>query len=132
MNGLHITLDLYGCADSPSMRDSAALAAACRAAVIDAGLEIVADVFHQFGSADQPAGATGAVVLAESHVAVHTWPELGAVTLDIYVCNFSRDNEERAEALCRRLIDLFRPQRSERQTLRRGSLVAKGPEEQTA
>jgi S-adenosylmethionine decarboxylase len=123
MNGLHITLDLYGCPESPLLRDSAALCTACRAAVTDVGLEIVADVFHQFGSAGKPAGATGAVVLAESHVAVHTWPELGSVTLDIYVCNFSRDNEARAEALCLGLLELFRPKRSERQTLRRGQLV---------
>jgi S-adenosylmethionine decarboxylase len=124
MNGLHIILDLYGCAESPPLRDAAALSAACRAAVIESGLEIVAAVFHQFGSADDPAGATGAVVLAESHVAVHTWPELAAVTFDVYVCNFSRDNEARAEALCLRLLELFRPQRSERQTLRRGRIAA--------
>jgi S-adenosylmethionine decarboxylase proenzyme len=123
MNGLHITLDLYGCPEAPLLRDAAALSAVCRTAVTEAGLEIVADVFHQFGTMEQPAGATGAVVLAESHVAVHTWPELGAVTLDIYVCNFSRDNETRAEALCLRLLALFKPQRVDRQTLRRGQLV---------
>jgi spermidine synthase/S-adenosylmethionine decarboxylase len=121
MNGLHITADLYDCPDGAEMRDAGRLAAACLAAVAAAGLETVAQVFHQFGTAAAPAGATGAVVLAESHVAVHTWPELAAVTLDIYVCNFSRDNEARAEALYARLLELFRPGRSERQNLRRGS-----------
>jgi S-adenosylmethionine decarboxylase len=123
MNGLHIVLDLHGCPDSPPLRDARALATACRQAVAEAELEAVAEVFHQFGTAEHPAGATGAVVLAESHVAVHTWPELSAVTLDIYVCNFSRDNEGRAEDLCRRLIALFAPQRCERQTLQRGELA---------
>ena len=123
MKGLHITADLHGCPDDAHLRDAGRLGAACLAACADAGLEAVAQVFHQFGTAEEPAGATGAVVLAESHVAVHTWPELGAVTLDIYVCNFSRDNEGRAEGVYRRLIELFRPQQVERQTLRRGGLI---------
>ncbi len=122
MKGLHITADLHGCPDAAPMRDAGALEAACLVACEEAGLEAVARVFHQFGTPREPAGATGAVVLAESHVAVHTWPELGAVTLDIYVCNFSRDNEGRAEALYRSLIDLFRPEKLERRTLRRGEI----------
>ena len=41
------------------------------------------------GLGGQRGGVTGVVLLAESHVAIHTWPELGNVTLDIYVCNFN-------------------------------------------
>ncbi|KAF5290707.1 hypothetical protein FQR65_LT20606 [Abscondita terminalis] len=37
----------------------------------------------------QPGGVTGTVLLAESHLAIHTWPETGCVTVDVYVCNFS-------------------------------------------
>jgi spermidine synthase len=51
------------------------------------------------------------VVLAESHLAVHTWPETQAVTLDLYVCNFSQDNSSAARNACRRLISAFAPAR---------------------
>jgi S-adenosylmethionine/arginine decarboxylase-like enzyme len=48
-------------------------------------------------------GVTGVVLLAEYHVAVRTWPELGAVTLDVYVCNLHGDHSVKAEALMVRL-----------------------------
>ena len=87
------------------------------------GLTPVGQLFHQFGSADEPAGATGAVVLAESHLAVHTWPELDAVTLDLYVCNFSRDNSRAAREACARLIAAFAPERVEQREIQRGGLA---------
>ena len=68
--------------------------------------------------------STGVVLLAESHVAVHTWPELRAVTLDVYVCNVGRDNTTRANALLATLIDLFEPVRVERHALERGAPAA--------
>ena len=80
-------------------------------------------VFHQFGSAIEPAGATGAVILAESHLAVHTWPELFAVTLDLYVCNFSQDNSAAAREACNRLIAAFAPQRVEQREVMRGGVA---------
>ena len=85
------------------------------------GLTPVGQIFHQFGSDAQPAGATGAVILAESHLAVHTWPELNAVTLDLYVCNFSQDNSVAARAAFNRLIAAFAPQHVQRRALERGS-----------
>ena len=86
------------------------------------GLTPVGQVFHQFGSATEPAGATGAVILAESHLAVHTWPELSAVTLDLYVCNFSQDNSAAARAACQRLIAAFAPERIEQREVMRGGV----------
>lgn len=68
-------------------------------------------------------GITGVVLLAESHLAVHTWPELGAVTLDTYVCNVGADNSARAHALMTALIALFSPGRIERQAVERGRLA---------
>ena len=61
------------------------------------------------------------MILAESHLAVHTWPELKAVTLDLYVCNFSQDNSAAARAACERLIAAFAPGRMERRELERGT-----------
>ena len=63
-------------------------------------MTIVGDSFHQF----EPQGVTGTVLLAESHLAIHTWPEHGFVTIDVYVCNYTTDNTAKAEhcfARCR-------------------------------
>src|SRR5213592_3726889 len=112
MRGLHLTADLHGCrADLAPMTEPLALRALCWAAVEAAGLEAVGEVFHRYAPAPAttaaPAGITGVVLLAESHLAVHTWPELGAATVDVYVCNLGADNSARAEALLATLIDAF-------------------------
>jgi S-adenosylmethionine/arginine decarboxylase-like enzyme len=66
---------------------------------------------------------TGVVLLAESHLALHTWPELAAVTLDVYVCNHAADNSARAEALLQALETAFAPGRCERRRVLRGCLA---------
>ena len=129
MRGLHLTADLHGCsAAAPVMTDPGALRALCVVAVQAAGLEAVSDVFHRYQPASgaaphAPAGITGVVLLAESHLAVHTWPELGAATLDVYVCNLGRDNSARARALLERLVAAFAPARVERQSIERGRVA---------
>ena len=123
MQGLHLTADLSGCkADSPLMLDPAALRQLCVEAVAAAGLGAVAELFHAFTpAANQPQGGiTGVVLLAESHLAIHTWPELGAVTLDVYVCNLGQDNSAKAEALMDLLVTPFSPRQADRQRLLRG------------
>jgi len=125
MNGLHLTADLYACTHTQVLTDQAALAAYCREAVSQAGLQGVGEQWFQFPATPAgPGGVTGVVLLAESHVALHTWPEVASVTLDIYVCNFSRDNSAAAEALMQRLIALFAPARIARQQLLRGTPAA--------
>lgn len=121
MQGLHLAADLNGCEPTaPWMTQPDALAAHCRAAVAGAGLAGVGELFHRFGPADGQSGITGVVLLAESHVAVHTWPELGAVTLDVYVCNFGADNSAKAECLMEALVAAFRPASQRRHRLQRG------------
>ncbi|RZL39822.1 MAG: adenosylmethionine decarboxylase [Rubrivivax sp.] len=122
MNGLHLTADLGGVdAALPLMRDAEALAAVCREAVVASGLSGVAELFHRFGAADEESGITGVVLLAESHLAVHTWPELGGVTLDVYVCNYGADNSDSAQALMAALIAAFSPLTVNRQSLIRAA-----------
>ena len=126
MRGLHLTADLRGCpAARPVMTTPAVLRSACLDAVAAAGLTAVGELFHRFapGSPQQggaPAGITGVVLLAESHLAVHTWPELEAATLDVYVCNLGADNSARAERLMDSLLAAFAPARVERHAHRRG------------
>jgi S-adenosylmethionine decarboxylase len=121
LQGLHLTADLQGVdAALAIMTDPVALGALCREAVAVAGLQGVAELMHRFGPADGQGGITGVVLLAESHLAVHTWPELGAVTLDVYVCNYGGDNSDKARALLDALIRHFEPGEVGRQQLLRG------------
>ena len=126
MHGLHLTADLRDCPiGSALMTDIAALRERCLSAALAAGLQPVAELFHRFAPAPQArtgelVGITGVVLLAESHLAVHTWPEIGGVTLDVYVCNVGADNSQRAHALLGALIDAFAPRSVERHALQRG------------
>lgn len=118
MQGLHLTADLSGCAPGrAALTDIAALRTTCLDAVAGAGLLAVNDCFHAFGA---PGGVTGVVLLAESHLAVHTWPEFGSVTVDVFVCNLQADNGERAEAALQAVVAAFSPSTIRRQRLRRG------------
>jgi len=119
MQGIHVTAELHDCAAQALLVELPALRALCLGAVADAGLTPVGELFHPFGPGG---GITGVVLLAESHLAVHTWPELGAVTLDVYVCNLSVNNSGRAEALVDALEAAFAPRRCQRQRLQRGAL----------
>ena len=111
MQGLHIIADLYNCPKGNYLISAAALRALCIKACETAGLSVLGEHFYQFNSFDQiqAGGATGAVVLAESHLAIHTWPERDSATLDIYVCNVTNDNSPRAENLYASLIAALKP-----------------------
>ena len=136
MRGLHLTADLRDCAAArPVMTAPAALRTTCLDAVAAAGLTAVGELFHRFApgapgtfgrpaDASAPSGITGVVLLAESHLAVHTWPELAAATIDVYVCNFGADNSARAEALLAALIGAFAPGSVERHAVERGGAPA--------
>lgn len=123
MQGLHLTADLYGCqCEAALMIDAVTLADVCRGAVQAAGLTLVDEKYHTFPEwQGQPGGVTGAVLLAESHLAVHTWPERAGVTLDVYVCNFSTDNSSKAERLLNDLMATFAPAQRITNRILRGS-----------
>ena len=124
MQGLHITADCHQCAcDSALLTDPALLGARCTQAVADAGLQAVAQLFHAFpATAHGPGGVTATVLLAESHLCVHTWPEQRAVTLDVYVCNFGGDHTAKAEYLLGALQSLLQPAHAEVHRVVRGTL----------
>ena len=133
MHGLHLTADLRDCpVKRPLMTDPDALRTLCLAAVTAEGLQAVGELFHRFqAAAEAPAGAqvgiTGVVLLAESHLAVHTWPEIAAVTLDVYVCNMGGDNSAKAHALLAALLAAFEPGRVEQHALMRGEHTPQRP-----
>lgn len=122
MKGLHLTADLYGCrCEAAWMTDAQQLGAWVVEAVEAVGLQAVGRLFHTFpGSGAQPGGVTATVLLAESHVCLHTWPEQKAVTCDVYVCNFSDDHSAKARGLMYALVNRFQPEWTEQRSLDRG------------
>jgi S-adenosylmethionine decarboxylase len=123
MQGLHLTADLHRCQCEPAwLVDAQHLLGDCLQAVRAAGLQPVNQLVHTFpDTAHGPGGITATVLLAESHLCLHTWPEQGAVTLDVYVCNFNGDHCAKAHHLMDALVALFAPQQVHRQELQRGS-----------
>lgn len=124
MQGLHLTADLYQCAgDTAYMLCADTIATLCRAQVRASGLTLVDERWVTFPPYNgQPGGVTGTVLLAESHLAIHTWPETGNVTVDVYVCNFSADNSGKARALMEGVIAAYAPGRRVCQELQRGDI----------
>ncbi|WP_099735433.1 polyamine aminopropyltransferase [Comamonas sp. 26] len=131
MHGLHLTADLYQCTGHERyMLDADAIAQLCRDQTAASGLTLVDDTWVKFPPYEgQPGGVTGTVLLAESHLAIHTWPETGSVTIDVYVCNFSDDNSGKARSLMEGVIEAFAPQRVLRQHLMRGDIRMATPAE---
>ena len=78
--GMHLLVDLWGAArlDDPSHID-----AALRDAALAAGATILHSHFHHF---TPNGGVSGVVVLAESHISIHTWPERSFAAVDIFMC----------------------------------------------
>jgi spermidine synthase len=133
MQGLHLTGDLFECGCSAALlTDRNTLSTLCRDATIDAKLTIVDEKWHTFPDWNgQPGGITGTILLAESHLAIHTWPERRGVTLDVYVCNFTEDNTGKAEQLFDALMVVFRPKNQVVNRIERGDLAA-GTADQSA
>jgi S-adenosylmethionine decarboxylase proenzyme len=111
LKGLHIIADWYGCKDCAALNSATALQALCVNACHAVGLTVLGHLFHQFDGLTeaQSGGATGSVVFAESHLAIHTWPERAGATLDVYVCNVTADNSGKAEALYQALRSALAP-----------------------
>lgn len=125
MQGLHLTGDLFECGcNAASLTDLETLSSLCRKATLDANLTIVDETWHVFPDWNgQPGGITGTILLAESHLAIHTWPERRGVTLDVYVCNFTEDNTGKAEQLFDTLLVAFRPQSQVVNRITRGDVA---------
>ncbi|MEA3208318.1 MAG: S-adenosylmethionine decarboxylase [Chthoniobacter sp.] len=115
----HTLLEFHGC-DSALLDDSAALRPILLEAVRHGHGTIVTDLFHDFC----PQGVSGVIVIAESHVAIHTWPEHRFAAVDIFSCSVALDQAAIGEAI---RVGL-RAQRVTAQTIERGTqcLVAGG------
>jgi S-adenosylmethionine decarboxylase proenzyme len=118
MDGLHLLGEWFDCgADAVLFGDAPTLRAMCLELTATSGLCAVGERFHQF----DPHGVTGTVLLAESHLAIHTWPESRFASVDVFVCNFRSDNTAKAQMLFDSLRHALRPARVHEQAIRRGA-----------
>ncbi|MBU1650990.1 adenosylmethionine decarboxylase, partial [bacterium] len=79
--GRQILVEFYHC-DAEKLNDERHIAKAMHDAAELSGATIVEEVFHMFS----PHGVSGVVVIAESHLAIHTWPEYGYAAVDLFTC----------------------------------------------
>ncbi|MEM3675861.1 MAG: adenosylmethionine decarboxylase [Thermoplasmataceae archaeon] len=112
--GFQILADLYG-VDPDLIGKVDSLFPIVERAVKVGKLTKISSDYYQF----QPQGASGIVLLAESHLSFHTWPEHGLVTLDIYTCGDPRG----AEIAFDYIVDQLRPESIDCKRLRRGTAI---------
>ncbi len=84
--GKHLLVEFYGC-NKKKLNDLKFVEDAMIAAAENAKATIVQDVFHKFS----PHGISGVIVIAESHLAIHTWPEYGYAAVDLFTCGEKTD-----------------------------------------
>lgn len=96
--GKHLLLELKSC-DKEVLNDVGCLREALLAAAGEAGATVLGESFHQFN----PHGVSGVVMIAESHLVIHTWPEYGYAAADIFTCGNSVQPARAAEILVRKL-----------------------------
>lgn len=96
--GRHLLVECYEC-DPEVLNDSEVIEREMAEAARRTGATIVATNFHNFS----PHGVSGVVVIAESHLAIHTWPEYGYAAVDLFTCGEECDPEPGFEHLKRAL-----------------------------
>ncbi|MGC9123135.1 MAG: adenosylmethionine decarboxylase [Thermoplasmata archaeon] len=79
--GIHIIADFYG-VDGNTIAYVESMKPIFEESVKYAKLTKISSDYYQF----RPRGCSGIILLAESHISFHTWPEHGLITLDIYTC----------------------------------------------
>ena len=112
--GKHLILELWGC-ESKALDDQEGIENMLVNAVDSCGATLICVKTHKFS----PQGVTGVAVLAESHISIHTWPELGYAAMDIFTCG-EHVNPEDALSTIRAFL---KPDNFEVIDIKRGSIV---------
>lgn len=125
VDGKHILAEFWQCqCHADFIRYAEPLTEQLCEAVRSVGLTLVGQAVHEFQaialtdnshnrqSTQQNGGFTVSLLLAESHLCLHTWSETATVTLDIYVCNMLTNNSRKAEKLLKICHHLLQPANS--------------------
>ena len=96
--GRHVLAELFGCTFG-DLNDVKSVQEAMVSAALEAGAEVREVAFHKFS----PQGVSGVVVISESHLAIHTWPELGYAAVDVFTRGDKVDPWEALEHIIKTL-----------------------------
>lgn len=111
----HILLDFFG---AENLTDSVFITRALRDAAEACGATILDIKIHEFG---KNSGITGVALLAESHISIHTWPEISYAALDVFLCGKCQP-----EPAIEILKNLFLPQQYKVTIINRGEEIKDG------
>ena len=92
--GRHLLIELQDC-NREVLNDLNFLREAMISAAVNCGAVVLGDSFHRFS----PQGVSGVVVIAESHLSIHTWPEFAYAAVDIFTCGTTVKPEKASETL---------------------------------
>jgi S-adenosylmethionine decarboxylase len=92
--GIHLLVDFWG---ARTLDDVQYIENVLKGAATTAGATILHVQLHQFASSG---GVSGVIVLAESHITIHTWPERGYAALDIFMCGSARARDAIPVLIC--------------------------------
>ncbi|HZX50286.1 MAG TPA: adenosylmethionine decarboxylase [Candidatus Paceibacterota bacterium] len=106
--GTHIIAEFFGC---KKLNDLKLIRQSLKEAAHICNATILHTKFHKFS----PQGLTGYVLLAESHISIHTWPEHGYAAVDVFTCGLMD-----TEKAVRHLADQFEAQKVEFKKITRG------------
>jgi S-adenosylmethionine decarboxylase len=110
IDGTHIVSDVYGC-DSTLLDDEIFLKELIVSSAEKAGATVLGELSHKFA----PQGVTAIALLAESHVSIHTWPELGTAAIDVFTCGINMS----AEKCIQYIVSALKPARVVSKTIKR-------------
>jgi len=96
--GKHLLLELNDC-DCELLNDISSIRDIMICAATEAGATILGESFHQFN----PKGVSGVLIIAESHLTIHTWPEYYYAAADIFTCGTTVSPEKAAEVIIDRM-----------------------------
>ena len=109
LRATHLIVEFYGACN---LQNTAGMRTEMVAAAENAGAKVLDSSFHKFG---KNLGVTGVVLLAESHISIHTWPEFSYAAIDVFMCGVPSP-----EIAVQHLHDYFRPNKVKTKTLQRG------------
>jgi len=109
--GKHVLIDFWG---AKGLQDSEFIEQAMRKAAAVCGATVLKVNLHEFGDGG---GITGVAILAESHITIHTWPEIGFAALDVFMCGDCDPSNASTP-----LVNMFKPSRMTITEINRGPM----------
>lgn len=113
--GRHMILEVWGEPGSFPFWNMDEAAAALIQSAKDAGATVLSDRWHHFGGGY---GYTGVVILSESHISVHTWPERGYAAIDAFYCGICNP-----ENSLPRMLEFYKPEKHSYRIIERGNEI---------